>query len=418
MVSQVFENQKRLSIYILFIDLLCHTAAFFLYRIQIETLSVPEHWHRQFYALLIFTSVLSLTLLYQKGSPYRALFLGLKFIALLIISYPLNDNLGVVSILITALFLDIIAYCPLPMGIPGSLFCLFLVTLAHGQVLIWDDSTIRMDTSGRIYLIFFGLVIILLSSTIKKLLQEHWERIHQVKRLDGALRELNRVNLDFQSYAITVERESVEQERKRIARELHDIIGYTLTNQLMIIQAVMSLKDWHNPQLDTLLHQAQKQLNEGMEDARTALRQLHGSEDSKDRGMNLIVKLVRTFEKITGVRVILELANIPNTLGDRLDDVLYRFIQEGMTNAFRHGKATEIKIIFWKESESIQVSVWDNGIGGGTIKEGLGIRGMKERFAGLGGDIRAEGHPGGFTLTAWLPVQKKIIPSVKKESDE
>jgi len=406
MISTLFENRKRMNFYLLTVDVICCATAFVLYSFLKEGLNVPERWHTQFYALLIFTLLLSPALTVIKQMPVRTALLGLKLAALLLMGYPLSDDLGVVSILLTALILDMIVLLPLPGGISGSLLSIALVTLARGQVLIWEGTIIRMEPGGRIYMIFYGLMIVLLGGAMKKLLLEHWGKIREVKRLDGALKELNRVNLDFQSYAVTVERESVERERKRISRELHDIIGYTLTNQLMIIQAVMSLKDRNSPQLDALLQQAHKQVNDGMQDARAALRQLHRSEDARDRGMNLIVKLVRTFEQITGVSVSLELANVPNTLGDRLDDVLYRFIQEGMTNAFRHGQATEIKIIFWKEPDSIRVSIWDNGVGGGVIKEGLGIRGMKERFAGLDGGIQASGHPGGFTLKAWLPLRQ------------
>lgn len=402
---RLFGTGRRLPAYLLLLSGGCYLAAGIFYRRGEAALPLPAHWHSQFYGLLLFSALLSLLPVLTQRALLRTGGLALKLIALLLMSYPLGGDAAVPILLATPFLTDALVLLPLPLGLGSGGAAVLLLTFSQGGALLWEGTRAPMAPEDRMLLLFWGGLLLLLCGAFRKLSEEHRAQGRELGRLDEAMKRLSRVNLDFQSYAQRVERESTEQERKRIARELHDIIGYTLTNQLMIIQAVMSLKDRHSPRLDTLLEQAHKQLGLGIADARSALHQLHRSEEKREEGSALLVRLTKTFGEITGLRVELELANLPPSLGPRRDDALYRLVQEGMTNAFRHGRATEIRIIFWKDPERVRVSVWDNGNGGASLKEGLGIRGMRERFAALGGEIKTTGGPEGFTLKAWLPLE-------------
>ena len=64
---------------------------------------------------------------------------------------------------------------------------------------------------------------------------------------------------------------------------------------------------------------------------------------------------------------------------------MFSMIQEGMTNSLRHGKASQVRLMFWQTDSELIVNLYDNGKGSDTIREGIGFSGMRERIARLGG---------------------------------
>ena len=89
-----------------------------------------------------------------------------------------------------------------------------------------------------------------------------------------------------------------------------------------------------------------------------------------------------------------------------MDSVLLRFVQEGLANSFRHGKASKVNISMWRTADEIRVSIRDNGDGVQDIEqieEGIGLSGMRERFGLLGGGILFHNVADGFELTAIIP---------------
>ena len=126
-------------------------------------------------------------------------------------------------------------------------------------------------------------------------------------------------------------------------------------------------------------------------------------ESKRATGISAIQKLVNTFENATGVKVQVEFSNMPWSTGIETDYILYHMVQEGMTNALRHGKATLIRILFWKEDSGIRISIQDNGEGSTEIKKGIGLIGMSERIEQRGGILNAYNIDGGFELSAWVP---------------
>ena len=106
------------------------------------------------------------------------------------------------------------------------------------------------------------------------------------------------------------------------------------------------------------------------------------------------------------IKVELELGDVPLYLGEEANLTLFRLVQEGLTNALRHGKASRISVLFTRDGEGVFVTIQDNGIGSGKVgqKTGFGLLGMQERVERLGGRLEVISEPGeGFTLKAWIP---------------
>ena len=233
-----------------------------------------------------------------------------------------------------------------------------------------------------------------------------------VERLDRAYQKVVDANLDFQTYALFAREEAMEKERRRLAGELHDIIGYSLTNVIMLIQAAQIGKG-DSEQTHAILEKARLHADESLREAWQTLAALRTEAVERPRGANLFLKLTKTFQEVTGILINIDFANMPSELPAEVEKLLYRLIQEGLTNAFRHGKASEVHISFWYDRGNLTIRIRDNGRGEtleaneeGTLsseRPGIGLAGLREQVEQRGGRFQAGAVMGGFLLEATLP---------------
>jgi signal transduction histidine kinase len=224
----------------------------------------------------------------------------------------------------------------------------------------------------------------------------------EVVHLKEGVQQIVLANVGFQEMAAAVEQTSTRRERLRITREIHDIVGYTLTNQTMVLQAAAVLLDRDHEKLRELLASAEESARSGLQDVRQALRQLRVGAERPVAFLNRLNQLCRTFERATAVKVELSGAQTPDDLPPTLELVLYRLVQEGLTNAFLHGKATRVSVGLGLDGD-LTVHLADNGTGAEEVTEGIGLTGMRERLAALGGTLNYQGGAHGFTVWAWIP---------------
>ena len=252
----------------------------------------------------------------------------------------------------------------------------------------------------------------------------HRERVVEltarVRGLDSTIGRLARANREFQAYAGTVKSESAAEERSRITRELHDTVGYALTNVIVMMDAAKARAREDPESLDSLLDDVRAQSERALNDTRQILHLLRSVEQFERKGIDAIFQLTRAFQDAMGLSVELHLGNLPPTLGPRIDSALFRLVQEGLTNAFRHGNASRVRITMWQAAAEIRVGVWDNGDGlpaDGAVQDGIGMSGMRERLAELGGTIRAHNVADGFQLSGTIPYAMGEIIGSDQGSD-
>jgi signal transduction histidine kinase len=232
------------------------------------------------------------------------------------------------------------------------------------------------------------------------------EQAELIRIQEGNLDTLAELNLNLQGYARTVDEESSERERNRISREIHDISGYIFTNLVALMDAAGSMPRSDQAGLTDLLITARRTAQEGLRETRLALHKLRDEQRQELNTPRAIFKIVSIFRKITGLEVLLSLGNLPNYVGTALNLALYRTVQEALTNAVRHGKATKVRIIFWVEGEELRLSITDNGRGAFEVVKGIGLSGMEERIGALGGTVSVGRAPeGGFSLAVQAPLK-------------
>jgi signal transduction histidine kinase len=177
----------------------------------------------------------------------------------------------------------------------------------------------------------------------------------------------------------------------------------------MLLEAAFLLVETKSDpeQQKEVILKAKDQATNGLEETRSALRHLREEKVKRLSGIRAIDELIKAFRDATGISITVEYGNLPSYTNETIDMVLFRLIQEGMTNAFRHGMSTGIRIIFWCDSDKIRLFVHDNGNGATDIVEGIGIAGMRERLERIGGTLSLRNVVDGFELGAEIPWYKE-----------
>jgi two-component system sensor histidine kinase UhpB len=202
-----------------------------------------------------------------------------------------------------------------------------------------------------------------------------------IERLEGERRESARM-------ALTVQ----EGERRRIARELHDEVGQTLTAMLLQIQGIHAdAPDHLRGELDELRETARS----GALDVRRIAQRLR-PEALEELGLqSALVALSDMFAEQTGVRVERRIeTGLPLSPQDEL--VIYRVAQEALTNIARHADATQMAVELSLAEQGVALRVRDDGRGfaGDRGNSSYGLRGMRERALLIGARLRIESSPG------------------------
>ncbi len=282
-----------------------------------------------------------------------------------------------------------------------------LVAFARGPVAAWETDLRAPALAPRLlFLLFVGLEIAILEKAAQaERRAENLER--RIAGLNRNINALTSVNIDFQEYATRVQREAQDAERKRITREIHDIVGYTLMNVQMMMEAALDMHGSGSPELPTLLEKARDQTQRGLLETRNAMRSLRALAEPQSTGLRGLYELARIFEHATKVAVDFNPGNCPERFGAATEDILRRLVQESLTNAFRHGNAGTVVVNLWKTENSLQVAIHDDGAGSPNFVPGIGITGMRERLASVGGELTIRDGGRGFGILAEIPYPPK-----------
>jgi predicted ATPase/signal transduction histidine kinase len=179
---------------------------------------------------------------------------------------------------------------------------------------------------------------------------------------------------------------TVYEERNRIAQEIHDIVGHTLTSTILQIEAGKRLL--HKKDIESGV----QRLVEAQDLVRHSLNEIRGSVHmlKEDRYSDLTVmlkQLIRDTERNAGVVIHAVIYDLPEVMSTAYKKAIYHALQEGLTNGIRHGRSTVFHFSLESVGANLQFRLKDRGIGASTIAMGFGLRAMKERVVQLGGSL-------------------------------
>lgn len=293
--------------------------------------------------------------------------------------------------------------------------------IAAFLVVLWIAAWIALLSFRPIWgsvpepsLLVFGRDIWYVVAILLVLLIQHARAITQVSELSeirtslkAAVDELSAANMSYNTFVQMAESQAARHERSRITREIHDGVGYALTNLLMLAESAQDLMTRDPAGVSDLLTTIRNQARLALADTRRALRELREVEQALVYGEPALGHMMDVFEQATGVRTVREFLLPEAALKNpRVFPVVYRFVQEALTNSFRHGHAGQVWLRVWLIDGELIVSVTDNGDTPGEISEGIGLQGMRERLGEIGGELSYHSIDG-FTVIARLPYTPK-----------
>ena len=215
-------------------------------------------------------------------------------------------------------------------------------------------------------------------------------------------------------------RRRVDEERLRIARELHDVVAHTMATinvQAGVAAHVLSTRPEAAAESLQAIKAASK---EGLRELRAILNVLRQADDADPTqpapGTAQLEALI-TGARRAGLETAFTVTGDPVRLPAAVDLAAYRIVQESLTNAIRHaGPATAAVSLSYREDE-LQIEVTDTGQGppAGATSAGHGLAGMRERAAAVGGTLQAGPGPGpggGYRVAAWLPLTDPALDTV------
>lgn len=223
-------------------------------------------------------------------------------------------------------------------------------------------------------------------------------------QLQTANERLKEMNLQLQDYAEMQEKMGETKERNRIAREIHDTLGHTMTGLSAGIDACIALIDFSVDATKKQLNVISEVARQGLKDIRRSVNKLRPDALEHFNLEKALEKLINDTMKISDVSIDYQCEVAELKFNADEEDMIYRVVQEGITNAIRHGKATEISIHIQKEEQWLILKIEDNGCGCEEIHSGFGLIHIEERIKMLNGSVFYDGSHG-FKIIARIPIR-------------
>jgi signal transduction histidine kinase len=205
-------------------------------------------------------------------------------------------------------------------------------------------------------------------------------------------------------------RRAVADERARIARELHDVVGHSVSVMTVQASAVRRLLEPDQERVGEALQVVEQTGREALAEMRRMVGVLRHAEDgpalAPQPSLEQLERLVE-HTRNAGLPVDLRVEGDPVQLPTGIDLTAYRLVQEGLTNAVKHAGANRAEVLVRYAAGHVELTVSDDGRGEGDGGGGgHGLVGMRERVSVYGGKLEAGSRPeGGFRLRARLPTE-------------
>ena len=255
----------------------------------------------------------------------------------------------------------------------------------------YPESVRLLLLFGKNFLYSLNIVVFMIS-----LLFYILSAITERHRTEEELRMTSQANRELNSYLALSEKIAEDRERKRIAREIHDTLGHALTGISAGIDAVKVLVDIDTNRAKEQLNNVSVVVRDGIRDVRGSLNKMRPGALENNTLKEALIKIIREYEAISNLEIHLRYEWDNIDLDIAKEDIVFRVIQESITNSVRHGHAKTIWIELLEE-ESYVMTIQDDGVGFDELHYGYGLKQMQERLMIIGGSVRFENRDGFYT---------------------
>ena len=296
-----------------------------------------------------------------------------------------------------------------------------IVLTVLGTLVVWVpmlDSTKEFPNIllATILVLLITVILYAIEMMIKRLVQREHKLTEQMKIT--ALNELKVKNLN-RELAIKYQLADLNarlEERENIARNIHNVVGHTITSAIVSLQAYRALQTTEPLRAEDKLTAATERMRLSLEEIRRAVRVLdqETQEISLHDFQQLMIVELNRFSMDTDIKVShnLDYLKTEQLMDKRYCEFLHSALTECLNNGIRHGNATEFFIFMQCEPDWIELSISDNGTGFDQLpkyeqerrtKQGYGIRKMEQFVMEHGGKLKV-GSENGFSVKLELPL--------------
>lgn len=250
-------------------------------------------------------------------------------------------------------------------------------------------------------LLYLGYTLVYFYLYRKENVQDQLEQ--ENTRLVLESQSMQRYQLLHERYQEQLEENSRLDERRRIAQEIHDLLGHTIAAATLQLEAARTLIPQEPDQANELVSQSTKLLRDGMDQIRSAVKGMR--DETEPIRLSSIELLIGKVMRDTG----LVIHFLPRGDMARLRPIhwrmIYQTIGEALSNVVRHAKASSVTIELQVMPKLYRLSVSDDGVGAENVTEGMGLQGIRERVEEIGGTLTIEGKRG-LRLNCLVPLEE------------
>lgn len=264
-----------------------------------------------------------------------------------------------------------------------------------------------LSSLNTLAFIIYAIVLILAEMKEKERVLGLNERLH------AANQELKEANRKLEEYARESEKAAETRERNRLAREIHDTLGHSLTGIITGIDACVMLVDVAPEATREQLKAIANVARQGVKDVRRSVKALRPDALETLDLKHALIQMMEETKRSTSVDIQYEIRTGLKHFDRDEEDVVYRIVQESITNAIRHGKANRVQVRIDRSFNMLKIHLKDNGVGCSNIQKGFGLHHMEERLSMLHGSLSYHGDDG-FVVDAEIPIRW----GTEEESDD
>ncbi|MBD2296074.1 sensor histidine kinase [Anabaena sphaerica FACHB-251] len=246
--------------------------------------------------------------------------------------------------------------------------------------------------------VLFGLSLIFVLLLMNAVLSERESRD-----------KLAHANEKLRQYALKIENQATLEERNRIAREIHDSLGHSLTALNLQLETALKLSKSDMPRAMTFLATAKELGTKALQDVRQSVSTMRSHPLQSQSLAEAIAILVEDFQRANGILPTC-LISLEYPLPTEMSIPIYRIIQESFTNISKYAKATSVQLKLTTTNQAIKLIVKDNGKGFDIAQNtsGFGLQSMRDRTLALGGEFTINSaHGAGCHIIVTIPLTRE-----------
>lgn len=222
--------------------------------------------------------------------------------------------------------------------------------------------------------------------------------------------EVEHQNKLLTHYSAEIEKMTLLEERNRMSKELHDTLGHSFISLILSLDASIALMDRKPAEAKDRLIRLRTLAEKNLDEMRNIVHEMGEEEESSL--IRQVESLVVRFREHTGTALTLSLPGTERSIRFEVRQAVLRVIQESLTNALKHGKASQLHLELEFSEKNLQLSVRNNGEPIDKLNYGFGLTTMKQRVERLGGRLHVssrEGTPAITEVRCEIPL-KGVMP--------